>query len=323
MKAAMIDRYGPPEVFALRELPAPVPRDNEVLIRIRASLATPPDCAFPSAEPFIVRAFMGLTRPKFPVIGSFFAGDVEAVGGLVTRVKPGNRVYGMSDMDFGCYAELKAVPEDGPFIHMPSGVTYDQAVAATDGFLTAMPFLRDEAKLEQGQHILVNGAAGSIGGGAVQLAKSLGARVTGVCSAANVALVRSLGADAVVDRGKDDFTAQANTYDVIFDAVGKSSFGRCRKALTPAGLYMTTAPDLGAVIHMLRTRNSTGRRVIFATTGLRTAAAKMADLQILSSMLEQGTYRPVIDRTYPLDAIAEAHRYVDTGRKTGSVVIAI
>jgi NADPH:quinone reductase-like Zn-dependent oxidoreductase len=323
MKAAVIDRYGPPEVFALRELPAPVPRDNEILVRIRASLATPSDCAFRSADPFIVRFFMGLTRPKFHIIGDAIAGDVEAVGKNVTRFKPGDRVYGSSDSDFGCYAEQKCLAENGSIVRIPEGTSYAEAVAATDGFLTSMPFLRDEAKLTAGQHILVNGASGSVGAAAVLLAKGMGARVTGVCSAANVALVHSLGADAVIDYGREDFTANAGAYDVIFDAVGKSSFSQSRRALTPPGVYMTTVPALGAVFHMLRTRGSTGQRAIFATTGLRPAVDKAADLLLLNRMLEEGTFRPTIDRTYPLAEIAEAHRYVDTGRKKGSVVVAI
>ena len=322
MRAAMIDRYGPPEIFRLAEVERPEPRTNEVLIRIHASLATPSDCAFRSARPFIVRFFAGLTRPKVAILGDAIAGEVEAVGSEVQKFKPGQLVYGTVDSSFGAYAEYICAPEEGALAPVPPGMSCAEAVTLSEGFLTAMPFLRDEAKLRVGQRLCVNGASGSIGSTAVQLGRMMGADVTGVTSTRNIEFVRSLGADHVVDYTCKDFAAKPDAYDVIFDAVGKASFSRCRRALREGGVYMTTVPSAGILWHML-TRKGMGKRALMATTGLRPAADKARDLELLNELIGQGKIRPVIDRSFPLAAIAEAHRYVETGRKRGSVVIAI
>ncbi len=322
MRAALLDRYGPPEVLRLAEVERPEPRENEVLIRIHAALATPPDCAFRSARPFIARFFTGLTRPKFAILGDAIAGEVEAVGSKVRSFKPGDRVYGASDTDFGAYAEYIRLPEASVLAPIPPEMTCAEAVAVSEGFITAMPFLRDEARLQAGQRLCVNGASGSIGAAAVQLGKMTGAVVTGVTSTRNLELVRSLGADRVIDYTQQDFAAETGAYDVIFDAVGKASFSRCRRALREGGVYMTTVPSAGILWHMLARRGAR-KRALLATTGLRPVSDKARDLLLLNELIGAGKIRPVIDRTYPLAAIAEAHRYVETGRKRGSVVISI
>jgi NADPH:quinone reductase-like Zn-dependent oxidoreductase len=206
---------------------------------------------------------------------------------------------------------------------MPDTLDFGPAAGLTYSFLTAMPFLRDEARLEPGQTILINGAAGSIGTVAVQLARHMGARVTAVCSTRNIELVRSLGADLVIDRTKMDFTEGAAKYDVVFDTVGKSSYGACRNVLKPGGIYLTTTPSLAILAHMLRGRRAGGTRAKLATTGLRPTADKLKDMAVLAQMVEAGVLRAVIDRTYPLAQIAEAHRYVEMGTKAGDVIVAI
>jgi NADPH:quinone reductase-like Zn-dependent oxidoreductase len=321
MKAAIIEQYGSADVFLLREIATPAPGDNEVLVRIRATVATPSDVAFRSAEPFIVRFFAGLLKPNLRILGDNIAGEVEAVGRAVTRFRPGDRVYGTVGVGLGAYAQYCCIAEDAAIEVIPDNLSHAEAVSLAEAFLTAQPFIRDEAKLQPGQSILVNGASGSIGSVAVQLARLAGATVTGVCSTRNVALVRSLGADHVIDYTREDFTAAAGAYDVVFDAVGKSSFARARGCLKPGGAYLTTVPSFAIAGHMLV--KPRGYRAKLATTGLRPEAEKRRDMQLLSELAAAGKLRAVIDRHYPLEAIAEAHRYVETGRKVGSVVIEV
>ena len=323
MKAAWIDRYGRPEVIGVREVAEPVVGERDVLVRQVASTVSPADCAFRSADPAIVRLFAGLTRPKEPIPGGAVAGLIEAVGAAVTRFKPGDRVFGTTDPRPGAMAELVVVPEDGALVPMPDGLDFGEAAGLTYSFLTAMPFLRDEAKLQRGQTILINGAAGSIGGVAVQLARHMGATVTAVCSTRNVELVRSLGAHELIDRTQHDFTQARGAYDAIFDTVGKSSFAACRAALKPGGIYLTTTPSFAILIHMMRRTRPDGRRAKLATTGLRPTADKAKDMMLLQQLIEAGALRAVIDRTYPLSEIAAAHAYVETGTKAGDVIVTI
>jgi len=323
MKAAIIETYGAPEVFRIAEIANPGLSGEEVLIRNATAVATPTDCAFRSADPFIVRLFAGLTRPKQPVLGSTFAGEVVEVGADVTKFKPGQRVLGTLAPGTGAYAEFVSLPESGAVVEMPDEMDFDVAVALTDGLLTAMPFIRDEAGLRAGQKILINGASGSIGAMAVQLAKHFGAEVTGVCSTRNVALVKSLGADHVIDYTIADFAAAQGTYDVIFDAVGKSNFGRCKAALKPNGIYLTTVMTFGILFTMLRSVASGGKRGKLATTGLRPTLNKTRDLGELVDLFKAGKLRPLIDRTYRLERVADAHRYVETGHKVGAVVLTV
>lgn len=316
-------RYGGPDVLAVERVRKPAPEEDEVLVRIHASVATPPDVAFRAARPFIVRAFTGLWRPKHAIPGSSLAGVVDAVGAKVTRFAVGQHIHGATGIELGAYAEYKCLPETGAIAAMPAGTDFDAAVAMNEGYLTALPFLRDEAQLQAGQSILINGAAGSVGSSAVQLAHAMGAVVTGVCSGRNAELVRALGAARVIDYTQEDFTAEPDAHDVVFDAVGKSSFARCRATLKPGGIYMTTVPSLGILWQMLRTRHSNGKRALLATTGLRSNADKAGDLDAMRQLVETGKLRPVIDRRYRLEEIATAHRHVESGHKRGSVVVMV
>jgi NADPH:quinone reductase-like Zn-dependent oxidoreductase len=318
MKAAIVDRYGPPEVIRIGEIPKPVPGAEEILVRIVATVATPSDVAFRSGTPFAARLFAGLLKPRIAVMGDSIGGIVEAVGAGVRRFQVGDRVFGTTGPGLGAYAEYCCLPEDAALELLPDGLGFGEAAGMSDGMLTALPFLRDVAKLQPGQRLLVNGASGSVGSAAVQLGRQMGAIVTGVCSGRNVETVRALGADEVIDYEREDFTARRDAWDVIFDAVGKSSFGRCVPALTAEGLYLTTVPDLRVLPAMLRKR---GKRARFAATGLRPGAARARDLAHIADLYRAGSIRPLVDREYPLDEVAEAHRYVETGRKVGSVVL--
>ncbi|WP_029040086.1 NAD(P)-dependent alcohol dehydrogenase [Cucumibacter marinus] len=325
MRAILAERYGGPEVLRLAELPKPVPADNQVLIRIHATVATPPDCAYRKADPFIVRFFAGFIRPKNQVLGDSLSGVIEAVGKDVTRFKPGDEVFGATCEVLGAYAEYITLCENGALAKKPEGISHGEAAGLAEGFLTAMPFMRDHGRVEPGKTVLINGASGNVGSLAVQIAKRLGAEVTGVCSGRNTDMVLGLGADRVIDYTKQDFTLGAGRYDVIFDAVGKSSFGHCRPVLNRQGVYLTTVPTLSAVTRMLMGRilGGKGKRAIFAPTGLRKPHEKAKDLRLLADWAEAGAIRLIIDRRYPLADMAKAHAYVDTGRKRGSVVIEV
>jgi NADPH:quinone reductase-like Zn-dependent oxidoreductase len=250
--------------------------------------------------------------------GVEFSGDIEAVGKEVTSFKVGDQVFGMSPDTFGAHAEYMCLPEAKPIIIKPTNTTYEEIVGITDGALTALTFLRDVAKLQRGQKILVNGASGAVGAYAVQLAKYYGAEVTGVCGSANINMVKSLGADKVIDYTQTDFTKSGQTYDVIFDAVGKRSFSQCKGSLTQTGIYLTTVPTLGIVFQMLRTSLMGSKKAKFTTAGL---LQNKDNLRFLKELIETGKLKAVIDRCYPLEQIAEAHKYVETGHKKGNVIM--
>lgn len=324
MLQATQDRYGGPEVIELRAVPRPTPHTNDVLIRLEAAALTLADTAFRKADPFIVRFFGGLFRPKRGLVhGAEFAGVVEAVGSAVTRVKPGDAVFGATGTALGAHAEYLMMAEDAAFIHRPADLDPVGAAGLAYSFLTAMPFLRDEGQLKAGQRIAIYGASSSIGLTAVQLARHMGAHVTAICSGRNAGLVREAGAHEVIDRRSEDFVDRGVAYDVIFDAVGKRSFAACRKALTPAGIYLTTVPSFAILGAMLFHRRPDRQRGRLATTGLRSSAAKVADLALIEGLVASGALRPIIDRVFPLAEIVEAHRYVDTQTKRGEVVIRI
>jgi NADPH:quinone reductase-like Zn-dependent oxidoreductase len=322
MKAVVCNAYGGPEVLEIVEREKPTPGPKEVLIRIQASVVAPSDCAYRKGEPFMLRLFSGLSRPK-SVPGDLFSGAVVAVGDGVTRFAVGDEVFGAAGTSYGCHAELLGLAETAALVKKPPMIDHAAAVSLCDGGLTALPFLRDQARLEAGQRILIIGASGSVGTYAVQLAKHLGAHVTGVCSTRNLELVRGLGADAVIDYTAEDFTARDETYDAVFDAVAKSSYSSCKGILTPRGRYLTTVPSLGIMLQMLATKLFSRRRVRFAATGLNKPAQKIADLNYLLGLLGAGRLRPVIDRRYPLAEIVAAHHYVETGRKRGNVIIEV
>ena len=323
MKAIVYTQYGPPEVLQVAKVQKPVPTAGEILIRICAAAVTATDPIDRKGEPFIARLATGLTGPRNPIPGSSLAGTVEAVGADVARFRPGDRVYGTSGIRLGAHAEYLCLPEDAALAQMPANLSFEEAAGIVDGALTALPFLRDHGRAGPGTRILVNGASGSVGSAAVQLAAHLGAEVTGVCSAANAARVRSLGASRVIDYQTTDFAQTGERYDVIFDAVGKRSFADCREALKDDGVYLTTVPTLAILPQMLWTARFGRRKAVFAATGLRPHAEKVADLHTLRTLIEAGHLQPVMDRRYPLEQVAEAHRYVETGRKVGNVVLSM
>jgi NADPH:quinone reductase-like Zn-dependent oxidoreductase len=318
MKAAVRTRYGPPEVVRLLEVAKPAPGADELLIRIHATTVNRTDCGVRAADPVIVRFFTGLTRPRQPILGSEFAGEVEAVGRQLTSFTQGDAVFGLSE-GYGAHAEYLCLPGSGLVARKPANVTHEQAAPTCDGALLALRALR-RAELSRGQKILINGASGSIGTAAVQLAKHFGAEITAVCGTENLELARSLGADRVIDYTREDFTKDGRRYDVVFDAVGKSSFRRCRRLLERHGVFLFT--DLGFLWHVpilaLLTRFVGTRRVI-----LPIPKPDRRDILFLKELVEAGALTAVIDRRYPLAAIVEAYRYVETGQKTGNVVVTV
>jgi NADPH:quinone reductase-like Zn-dependent oxidoreductase len=322
MKAIVTSAYGPPEVLQLKEIEKPSPNDNEVLIRIHATAVVATDPQFRKGDPFIARIFTGLLKPKHPIPGDVLAGEIEAVGKDVTLFKKGDQVYAACAMTQGGQAEYICMPQDGPLVLKPSNMSYEEAAGVCDGGLGALNFLRDAGNIQSGQRVLINGASGSVGTYAIQLAKYFGADVTGVCSTANLELVKSLGADQVIDYTKQDFTKSGKTYDLIFDAVGKSSFSKCRDILTENGVYVSTVPALDFMMQLLLKRKH-GKRVAFVAPGLRPDAEKVKDLTFLTGLIEAGKIRSIIDRRYRLEQIAEAHRYVEMGHKKGNVVIVL
>ena len=322
MKAIVYTKYGPPEVLQLKEVEKPTPKDNQVLIRICATTVTAVDSIFRKGDQVFARLFTGLIKPKNRTLGSELAGEIEAVGKDVKRFKVGDQVFAGTD-GFGAHAEYICLSEEAVLITKPANMTYGEAAAVCGSVLTALPFLRDEANIQSGQKVLINGASGSIGTVAVQLAKYFGAEVTGVCSTTNLELVRSLGADKVIDYTKEDFTKNGQTYDIIFDTVGKSSFSRCKGSLKQTGVYLTTVLTLTILLQMFWTSKIDSKRAIIAFTGLRPANEKIEDLIFLKELIEAGKIKSVIDRRYPLEQIAEAHRYVEKGHKKGNVVITL
>jgi NADPH:quinone reductase-like Zn-dependent oxidoreductase len=319
MKAAVRTRYGPPDVVRVVEVEKPAAKNHEVLVKVYATTVNRTDCGLRAAKPFIYRFFLGLRRPRLTVLGNEFAGQVEAVGTGVGSFQVGDRVFGFNDSSFGAHAEYMTMPEDGLLATMPANLTYEEAAPGTEGSHYALALI-GTAKLQSGQDVLVNGATGAIGSAAVQLLKAMGAEVTAVCATEHMELVRGLGAARVIDYTAEDFTRDERRYDVVMDAVGKSSFGRCRRLLKPGGLYLST--DLGPLsqnpVLALVTPLFGGRKVRFPLP-----RQDQGTVTYLKERIESGAFRPLIDRRYRLDRIVEAYRYVETGRKVGSVVITI
>ena len=316
MKAIVYTKFGPPEVLQLKEVARPTPKDHEVLIKIYATSVVKED-------PDMRRSpgFNGLWKPWHPILGQELAGEVEAIGRDVTRFRPGDQVFGIGM--FGAYAEYKCMPENGALAIKPVNMSYEEAVSVPNGALTALPFLRDKGHIRDGQTVLIYGASGSVGTAAVQLAKTFGANVTGVCSTTNLEMVKALGADEVIDYTQEDFTKTGRTFDIIFDTVAKRSFAACKGSLTDEGIYLTTGPALAPLLQALRLTNRRGKRAKFMAAGLRPASEKVKDLIFLTGLIEAGKLKAVIDRCYPLEQIVEAHRYVEEGHKKGNVVITV
>ncbi len=319
MRAVIYTEYGPPEAAKLMEIEKPTPKENELLIKVFATTVNRTDCGFRSADYFIVRFFSGLFRPKNKTLGNEFAGEIVEVGKNVTSFKIGDRVFGYNDIQFGAHAEYMIMAESGPITSLPENLTYEDAAPITEGGHYALCDLR-VAKLKSGQKILINGATGAIGSAAVQLAKYFGAEVTAVCDTKNVELIKSLGADIVVDYCKEDFTKTSQQFDIVFDAVGKSSFRQCKPILNKKGIYMST--ELGKnsenVFLALITPLLGNKKVIFPIPTIL-----KEDVIFLKELVETGKYKPIIDRRYRLDQIVEAYKYVETGQKIGNVLITL
>jgi NADPH:quinone reductase-like Zn-dependent oxidoreductase len=316
MKAIVYTKFGPPEVLHLQEMEKPAPKANEVLIKIYATTVVKED-------PDMRRSpgFNGFLKPRHPILGQELAGEIESIGSAVTRFKPGDRVFGF-DM-FGAYAEYKCMPEDGALAIKPANMSYEEAASVPNGTLTALPFLRDKGKIQSGQTALIYGASGSVGAAAVQLARYYGAEVTGVCSTPNLEWVKALGAGQVIDYTREDFTKNGKSYDIIFDTVGKRSFSECKSSLTDEGIYLTTVPTPAIMAQALWPAKSGSKKVRFVAAGLRPTSEKIKDLDFLTGLIEAGKLKAAIDRVYPLEQIAEAHRYVEQGHKKGNVVITV
>jgi NADPH:quinone reductase-like Zn-dependent oxidoreductase len=316
MKAVVHDRYGPLDVLRLVEVERPVPKEDEVLIKIHATTVNRTDSGARAGVPFITRLFLGLRRPNERILGTELAGEVQAVGSAVTEFAAGDRVFGINAWRFGAHAEFVCMREAAPLAHMPANMTFEEAAAVCDGAILAMIELRASG-IRKGQKVLIYGASGSIGTAEVQLARYFGADVTAVCSTKNVELVKSLGADRVIDRTKEDFTKNGETYDVIHDAVGVLSFTRCRGSLKPGGIYNPTDNLRNLVLAPLTARFG-GKRVVFPIPRYT-----KKDVLWLKELIEAGRYRAVIDRCYPLEDVIEATRYVETKRKTGNIVLTV
>lgn len=322
MKAIVYERYGPPDVLELKEVAKPTPKDNEVLIKTHATTVTTGDWRARSLDVpigfgLISRLVFGVLRPRQPILGTELAGEVELVGKGVSKFKVGDQVFAFAGAGMGCHAEYKCMPEDGPMALKPANLTYDESAPISFGGTTALNFFR-RGKLQSGERVLVNGASGGVGTAAVQLARHFGADVTGVCSTANVELVRALGAHHVIDYTKEDFTERGETYDVIVDTAGTAPFSRSKRSLTERGRLLVV---LGGLPDMLQIPwvSMTSRKKVIAGP----AAGRAEDLRFLAELAAAGAFRPVIDRRYPFEQIVEAHRYVDTGRKKGNVVITL
>jgi NADPH:quinone reductase-like Zn-dependent oxidoreductase len=321
MKAIEYTRYGPPDVLQLKEIEKPTPKDNEVLIRIHSTTVTATDCIFRKGNSFFARLFTGLFKPKRTIPGDVLAGEVEAVGKDVTSFKRGDQVFGTSKTGFGAYVEFICLPEGGTLAIKPANMSYGEAASVCDGGLTALPFLRDKGNIQSGQKILINGASGGIGTFAVQLAKHFGAVVTGVCSTANVELVKSLSADKVIDYTKEDFTRSDGSYDIIFDTVGKTSFSGCKSSLREKGIYLQAAFTPAIFPYVFWTSKVGGKKAKIAATGMRPASERTKDLIFLKKLAEAEEIKSIIDKSYSFEQIAEAHRHVETGHKRGNVLI--
>ena len=324
MRAVVYDKYGPPDVLRLEEVAKPVPKEDEVLVRVHATTVTRADVHTREANrsngramSLLSRSISGLRRPRQPILGREFAGEVEAVGAAVSEFAVGDRVFGLSGFTFGAHAEFMCIRESARIARMPAGMSFEEAAPICDGALNALMCLK-QADLRKGRTILIYGASGAIGTAGVQLARYFGADITAVCSTKNLELVRSLGADAVIDYTQEDFTKNGQTYDVIFDAVGKLSFRRSRASLEPGGIYLPTDGPVNLMWALMPSRKG-AKRVVFQIPPRQ----PKKDVLFLKELIEDGKFRPVIDRSYPLEDVIEATRYVETQQKTGNVVLTV
>ncbi|MEQ8361889.1 MAG: NAD(P)-dependent alcohol dehydrogenase [Cyclobacteriaceae bacterium] len=323
MKAIVATKYGSPEVFQLKEIAKPTPKANEVLVRIHASSVTAADTMMRRGTPFYGRLFIGLLKPNNPIPGTGFAGVVEAVGTDVTHFTEGDAVFGESIFGAGTNAEYVCVAENGIIISKPANISFAEAASICDGPLTSLNFLKNLASIQPGQKVLVNGASGSLGTAAIQLAKYFEAKVTGVCSTNNVELVKSLGADHVIDYTQEDFTKSNTRYDVIYDTVGKSSYSQAKKVLTANGAYISPVLNMTLLLQMMCTSLVGKKKAKFSATGILPLPALRDFLYEIRAMICAGYLKSIVDKEFSLEQIAEAHAYVDNGHKRGNVVLSM
>ncbi len=317
MKAIVYTQYGSPEVLQLKEVEKPLPKENEILIKIKATAVNSGDLRLRKADPFAVRFFFGLTKPKKNILGGVLSGEVEATGTAVKLFKVGDQVFGSTGMSFGAYADYKCLPESAVLTLKPDNITHEEAAVIPFGGITALFFIK-KANIQSGQRVLINGASGAVGTAAIQLAKYYGAHVTGVCSTTNIDLVKSLGADAFVDYTKEDFTKNGETYDVIFDTVDKISFADSLRSLNKKGILILGASGLSGMLQGVWTSITSSKKVI---TGM--ISEKVEDINFLKGLIENCKMKAVIDRSYLLAQMTEAHTYVEKGHKKGNVAIIV
>jgi NADPH:quinone reductase-like Zn-dependent oxidoreductase len=321
MKSVVVNSYGGPEVLNVENVDKPTPRENEILVKIKATAITAASTFMREGKPYFGRVFIGLRRPKAKTPGTDLSGVIEAVGATVTKFKVGDKVMAETGLTCGSYAEYICLGEDELIVQHPNNVSAEESTGIIDGACTAMGFFTDAGAITKGQKILINGASGSIGTAAIQLAKLSGAEVTAVCSGKNKALVLDLGADAVLDYTSTDLETTQEKFDIIFDAVGKLSFRKGKKLLTSKGVFMTPVLSFSALLNMMFVSPFAGRKLIFSATGMRKHNLRMLDLIALRDLLQSGEIKSVIDRVYTLSQIQEAHSYVDKGHKRGNVVV--
>jgi NADPH:quinone reductase-like Zn-dependent oxidoreductase len=330
MKAVVYTKYGPPDVLHMQEVAKPTPKANEILVRVHAApvnfgdllardfaSVSPGEFNMPALLWLPSRLAFGWNKPKKMILGSEFSGEVEAIGSAVTRFKPGDAVYGYMGQAMGAYAEFLCISEDKAIARKPANMTHAEAATVPYGAIMARNLL-EKANLQPGQKVLINGASGSIGAAAVQLAKHAGAEVTGVCSTRRLAYVKALGADKVIDYTVEEFTGNGETYDLIFDVLGRSSFSKCADSLKPGGIYLLASFKTNALMQMMRTSLGGDKKVICAL-----ASEQPGDLDFIRELIEAGQYKAIVDKCFPLDEAAAAHRYVEDGLKQGAVVIGV
>lgn len=321
MKSVIVNSYGGPEVFTVKNVNKPSPKENEVLIQIKATSVTAASTFMREGKPYFGRLFIGLSKPKTTNPGTDLAGVIEAVGKNVSKFKVGDKVMAETGLTCGAYAEYICLLEDELIVHQPENISPEEATGIIDGACTALAFFTDSVSITKGQKVLINGASGSIGTAAIQLAKQYGAEVTAVCSTKNKALVLDLGADAVLDYTTKVLETTQEKFDIIFDTVGKISFGKGKKLLTKKGIFLTPVMSFPALLNMLFVSPFSNQKFKFAATGMRKQDLRMRDLIQISNLLASGSLTPVIDRVYSLDQVQDAHAYVDLGHKRGNVVI--
>jgi NADPH:quinone reductase-like Zn-dependent oxidoreductase len=323
MKAIMITGYGSPEVLKLGNVAKPEARPDELLVRIHAASITTADTMMRTGKPYVGRLAVGMLKPKHPIPGTGFAGVIEAVGDEVQHFKTGDRVFGETTLGFSTNAGYVTVPSSGVVLHMPGSMNFAEAATFCDGPLTSLNFLKEIGQIKPRQQVLINGSSGSLGTAAIQIAKNMGAEVTGVCSTPNVELVKSLGADRVIDYTNEDFTKAGKTYDIVFDTIGKSSYQKCKNILSHSGLYLSPVLKFSLLLQMMRTSAFNKKKAKFGATGLKSDDFLRGRLMELIEMYLAGKLTIVIDRKYTLEKVAEAHTYIASGRKKGNVVLVV